>query len=127
MTAALDLEPILRATPSCAGVALLTGEPLALTAHIGEPTAAGWVSWSEVVVAATALLHEPPMASSEVMLRSPQALVLLDVRPGGVAVVVMALGKTSVGMALVQARVAAAKVPVPPPGELAPSSSGGAS
>jgi hypothetical protein len=113
MTAALDLDSILRATPSCAGLALLTGEALALTAHSGEPTAAGWASWSEVVTAATALLQEPPVASSEVMLRSPQSLVLLEARPGGAVVVVMALGKTSAGMALVQARVAAAKVPGP--------------
>lgn len=124
MTAALDLDSILRATPSCAGLALLTGEPLALTAHGGEPIAAGWASWDEVVTAATALLHEPPVASSEVMLRSSQALVLLEARPGGAVVVVMALGKASAGMALVQARVAAAKVPVPSP---SPGEPGGAS
>jgi hypothetical protein len=109
MTATQDLDSLCRATPSCAGIALLTGEPLALVAQGGAPTAAGWASWAEAVEAAVALRHEPPIACSEAMLRSSQALVLLESRPEGVVVVVMSLGKATAGLALAQARVAAGK------------------
>jgi hypothetical protein len=112
MTAELDLETLRTTTPSCTGVALFAGDPLAVVASSGEPTIGGWGSWAEVGEAAAAVLFDAPVACSEVLMRLPAALLLVEARRGGVVAVLIELSKAGAGVALVQARVTASKVAV---------------
>ena len=120
MTAEPELEILRTATPSCAGVALFLGAPLQLQAASGEPSLAGWSSWTEVGEAAEALLTEAPVACGEVLMRLTSALVLLEQREGGAVVVIIELPRTETGagtgagagMALMRARMTASKVQV---------------
>jgi hypothetical protein len=109
MSDPLDLDRLRRATPHCAGIAWFIGTPLRLVSSSGTPDAA-WPSWEAVGKVAPALLHDGPVASPEVLLRLPAAMLLLAERPTGVVVVVLELTDASIGMALVQARMAAAQV-----------------
>ncbi|MEZ4363538.1 MAG: hypothetical protein R3B48_25405 [Kofleriaceae bacterium] len=105
-----ELDQLRGATPQCAGVALFQGAPLTVIASSGEAALAGWSSWEDVAEIAPSLLEEGPSAVSEVLLRLPEAMLLLSAQPGGVVAVVMALTKAGAGVALVQARVTASKV-----------------
>lgn len=110
MSAPLDLDRLRRATPHCAGIAWFAGTPLRLVSSSGTLDAAEWPSWDAVGKVAPLLLHDGPVASPEVLLRLPAAMLLLAERPTGVAVIVLGLTNVSIGMALVQARMAAAQV-----------------
>ncbi len=109
MTAA-ELEDARVAIPGCVGLALFTGTPPELAIAAGAPARAGLAEWGNVAEAVPALLHEGPVMTSEVLVRAPDALLLLAERPGGVVAVVIELARAGLGVALVQARVAAAKV-----------------
>jgi hypothetical protein len=113
---------------------VFAGAPLALVAASGEPTLGGWSSWAEVGEAAQVVLQDAPVVCGEVLMRLPQAILLLEVRggeprggeaadatpptsaaaPGGseraVVAVLVELSKAGAGVALVQARVTASKV-----------------
>jgi len=110
MTDPLDLDRLRRATPHCAGIAWFAGTPLCLVASSGTPEAAEWPSWDAVGKVAPSLLRDGPVASPEVLLRLPAAMLLLAERPTGVVVIVLGLTKAGIGVALVQARMAAAQV-----------------
>jgi hypothetical protein len=117
MTAEAELEVLRTATPSCVGVALFLGAPLALRAASGQPSLAGWSSWTDVRDAAVALLTEAPVACGEVLMRLASALVLFEQREGGAVVVIVELPRAEsgagAGMALMRARMAASKMQVP--------------
>lgn len=127
MTAEPELENLRTSTPSCAGVGLFLGAPLRLEAASGEPTLAGWSSWTEVGEAATALLTDAPSVCGEVLMRLASALVLLEQREHGAVVVIIELASAAAGasapagagvgagMALMRARMAASKVKTPAP------------
>ncbi|HEX2690776.1 MAG TPA: hypothetical protein VHN14_29370 [Kofleriaceae bacterium] len=106
----LDLDQVRRDVPPCTGLAWFAGEPLALVAASGEPTDAAWPSWDAVAAAAPALLRDGPVASPEVLLRTPAALLLLCERADGVVAVVVTASAAGTGMALVQARMAVSHV-----------------
>lgn len=113
MSDVLHLDRLRAKTPHCAGIAWFAGspgEPLGLVAASGEPSAADWPSWDAVGRAAPALLRDGPVASPEVLLLGPTAMVLLAERATGVVVVTVALGKASPGVALVHARMVASQV-----------------
>jgi hypothetical protein len=117
MTAPGDLERLCRASPQCLGIAWLTGSPLAVTASSGEPSpatngdaSAASPSWDAIAQLAPVVLHDGPIASPEVLLRLPGALVLLAERAAGVVAVAVALTPAGTGVALVQARMAASQV-----------------
>lgn len=109
MTAPSDLDR-LRRESRCVGVAWLEGAPLQVICASGEPGDAAWPSWDVVARAAPALLRDGPIASPEVLLRSPAALLLLTERASGVVAVAVALTAAGAGVALVQARMAASQV-----------------
>lgn len=110
MTTSFDLDRLRRDTPGCAGIAWFHGAPLQLVAASGEPAAAGWSSWEVVARVAPALLRDGPVASPEVLMRLSAAVVLISERPAGVVAVVIQAPGASIGVALVQARIAAAQV-----------------
>jgi hypothetical protein len=116
---ALELDAIRRDAPACTGIAWLAGAPLAVVAASGDPTGAAWVSWDAVARAALALVREGPVASPEVLVRGPAALLVLTDRPDGVIAVVIAASLASTGVAMVQARMAtaAAVARLAPPAE----------
>lgn len=97
-------------TPHCAAIAWFAGSPLQLVAASDELTATAWPSWDEVAKAAPALLHDGPVASPEVLLRLPDAILLMAERTTGVAVIVIELTQVGAGMAVVEARMAASQV-----------------
>lgn len=111
MPAEHDLEALRLAAPACAGLAVFAGDPLAVVSSSGEPVLGGWASWAEVGEAATAVLRDAPVACGEVLMRLPQAILLLEARGGEhVVAVLVELSKAGAGVALVQARVTAQKV-----------------
>lgn len=118
MPAEHDLEALRVAVPSCVGLAVFAGEPLAVVSSSGEPSLGGWASWAEVGEAAASVLHDAPVACGEVLMRLPQAILLLEARGSGqasvggeaVVAVLIELSKAGAGVALVQARVTAQKV-----------------
>jgi hypothetical protein len=114
MTAAIDpdrLDQLRRAAPPCLGVAWFAGAPLQLVAASGEPTGAAWPSWDALARAAPVLLRDGPVATPEVLVRSPATLLLLAERATGVVAVIVTIGAAGAGVALVQARMTAAQVP----------------
>lgn len=110
MNDSLDLDRLRQETPHCAGIAWFAGSPLRLIAASGDPDTAAWPSWDEVAKAAPALLWDGPVASPEVLLRLPDAMLLLAERATGVVAVVVELSGVSAGMAVVEARMTAAQV-----------------
>jgi hypothetical protein len=109
MTAAPDLDR-LRRELRCAGVAWFEGTPLRLIAASGEPGDTAWPSWDAIAEVAPTLLRDGPIASPEVLLQLPSALLLLAERAAGVVAVAVALTTAGAGVALVQARMAASQV-----------------
>ena len=105
-----DLDAVRAATASCTGLALFQGSPLELQAHSGDPTLAGFADWQKVSEAVPALLFEGPVATPEVLLHYPGALLLLSERTDGVVAVVIELHRAGLGVSLVQARVTASRV-----------------
>ncbi len=108
----VDLDGLRRDLPRCVGLAWFAGEPMRLVHTSGEP---GDVcpSWDTLVQAAHMLLFDGPVASPEVVMRWPTALVLLAARGTGVMAVVMTLepaGEVGLGLAIVQARMVAQQV-----------------
>lgn len=110
MNDALDLDRLRSETPHCAGIAWFAGTPLRLIAASGAPDAAEWPSWDEVGQVARALLCDGPVASPEVLLRLPDAMILLTERATGIVVVVVALTHVGAGVAVVEARMTASQV-----------------
>jgi hypothetical protein len=110
MNDSLDLDRLRQEAPHCAGIAWFAGSPLHLVAASGEPAAAAWSSWDEIAEAAPALLRDGPVASPEVLLRLPDAMLLLAERPTGVVAVVVELTQGAAGMAVVEARMTASQV-----------------
>jgi hypothetical protein len=110
MTTPTDLDRLRRASPQCLGVAWFTGAPLRLAAASGEPVAGAWPSWDTVARLARPLLREGPIASPEVLFRLPEVVLLVAERASGVVAVAVALTPAGPGVALVQARIAAAQV-----------------
>lgn len=110
MNDSLDLDRLRHETPHCAGIAWFAGSPLRLVAASGAPAAAAWPSWDEIAKAAPALLRDGPVASPEVLLRLPAAMLLLAERTTGVVAVVVELTQVGAGMAVVEARMMASQV-----------------
>ena len=110
MNDSLDLDRLRQETPHCAGIAWFAGSPLRLIASSGDPDTAAWPSWDEIAKAAPALLRDGPVASPEVLLRLPDAILLMAERTTGVAVIVIELTQVGAGMAVVEARMAASQV-----------------
>lgn len=110
MTAPPDLARLCRELPQCVGIAWLTGAPLHVAASSGEPAGAAWPSWDAIARLAPLVLRDGPIASSEVLLRLPDILLLLAERATGVVAVAVALTPAGTGVALVQARMAASQV-----------------
>jgi hypothetical protein len=115
------LDQLRAGAPHCLGLAWLAGDPLVVIAASGEPGATpaasdagaasdAWPSWAAVAKAAPVLLHDGPMATPEVLVRAPAALLLVAAQAGGVAVVAVAATGASPGMALVQARMLAGQL-----------------
>jgi hypothetical protein len=107
---ALELDRLRSEAPHCAGIAWFAGAPLRLVAASGEPAASEWPSWDVVGKAARALLCDGPVASPEVLLRLPDAMVLLAERATGIVAVVVALTHVGAGVAVVEARMTASQV-----------------
>ncbi|HRC56597.1 MAG: hypothetical protein IPI49_13775 [Myxococcales bacterium] len=105
-----DLDAARAATPHCTGLALFQGSPLELVAQSGEPSASGLADWGQIGEAVPALLYEGPTVTSEVLVRLPNALLLVAERVGGVVAVVIDLQRAGLGVSLVHARVAASRV-----------------
>ena len=68
------------------------------------------VAAGKVAKAAPALLRDGPVASPEVLLRLPAAMLLLAERTTGVVAVVVELTQVGAGMAVVEARMMASQV-----------------
>lgn len=116
------LERVRQEAPHCLGLAWLAGAPLAVVVASGEPGGAigrAAPSWDAVAQLAPIVLHEGPVASPEVFLRTGPTMLLFAERPAGVVAVVVAVSGASVGVALVQARMLAAQVSVREPAEAA--------
>jgi len=110
MTTPTELDRLRRESPHCLGIAWFTGAPLRLASASGEPVAGAFPSWNTVARLAFPLLREGPVASPEVLFRLPEVLLLLAERASGVVAVAVALAPAGPGVALVQARIAAAQV-----------------
>jgi len=109
MTTPPDLDR-LRRESQCVGVAWFAGAPLQLISASGQPGDMAWPGWDAVAKVAPMLLREGPTASPEVLLQLPATLLLLAERATGVIAVAVALTPAGAGVALVQARMAAAQV-----------------
>jgi hypothetical protein len=104
------LERVRADAPHCLGIAWLAGAPLAVVVASGEPggpIGRAAPSWDAVAQLAPIALREGPVASAEVLLRTGSTMLLLAERAAGVVAVVVAVSGTSVGVALVQARILA--------------------
>jgi hypothetical protein len=121
----IDLDHLDRVrgdAPHCLGIAWLAGAPLAVIVASGEPggpIGRAAPSWAAVAQLAPIVLRDGPVASPEVLMHTGSTMLLLTERPTGVVAVVVAVSGTSVGVALVQARMLAAKVSVREPAEAA--------
>jgi hypothetical protein len=105
------LDRLRRDSPHCLGVAWFTGAPLGLVAASGEPAGDAWPGWHTVARLAASVLRDGPIASPEVVFQGPEALLLVAERAAGVVAVAMALTPAGPGVALVQARITASRVP----------------
>ena len=117
-----QLERVRDDAPHCLGIAWLAGAPLAVVVASGEPGGAigrAAPNWDAVAQLAPIVLRDGPVATPEVLLRTGSTMLLLTERPAGVVAVVVAVSGASVGVALVQARMLAAKVSVREPAEAA--------
>lgn len=106
------LDRVRADAPHCLGLAWLAGAPLDVVATSGEPggaTGRAAPSWDAVAQLAPIVLRDGPVTSPEVLLHSGSTMLLLAERPTGVVAVVVAVSGTSVGVALVQARMLAAR------------------
>lgn len=116
------LERVRSEAPHCLGLAWLAGAPLAVVVASGEPggaTGRAAPSWAAVAQLAPIVLRDGPVASPEVLVRTGSTMLLLAERPAGVVAVVVAVSGTSVGVALVQARMLAARATPESPAEAA--------